>query len=122
MGFRFQKRIKIIPGVTVNLSKSGLSTSVGTTGARVTLGHGKTRTTVGLPGSGISHTSITSSARPINPGSAMEVAPSISNKKTSYLSMVLSVAGKVLVAASLVGVALIGIVLAFSGKSSKRRR
>jgi len=59
MGFRFQKRIKLLPGVTVNLSKSGVSTSLGVTGARVTYGHGKKRTTVGLPGSGVSHTSTT---------------------------------------------------------------
>lgn len=56
MSFRFQKRIKLLPGVTVNLSKSGVSTSLGATGARVTLGKGKQRTTVGLPGTGISHT------------------------------------------------------------------
>lgn len=56
MGFRFQKRIKILPGVSVNLSKSGISTSVGPQGAKVTVGHGKTRTTVGIPGTGLSHT------------------------------------------------------------------
>ena len=60
MGFRFQKRIKILPGITINLSKSGLSTSLGPRGAKVTLGHGKTRTTIGIPGSGISQTSIVS--------------------------------------------------------------
>ena len=61
MGFRFQKRIKLMPGVTINVSKSGLSTSIGTKGARVTYGHGQKRTTVGLPGTGISHTSIETS-------------------------------------------------------------
>lgn len=59
MGFRFQKRIKLLPGITLNVSKSGLSTSVGPRGARVTMGHGKTRVTTGLPGTGISHTSVT---------------------------------------------------------------
>ena len=58
MAFRFQKRIKVLPGITLNLSRKGVSTSFGVTGARVTLGHGKTRTTVGLPGTGLSHTSI----------------------------------------------------------------
>lgn len=58
MAFRFQKRLKLLPGVTVNLSRRGVSTSLGVTGARVTFGHGQRRTTVGLPGSGISHTSI----------------------------------------------------------------
>lgn len=64
MGFRFQKRIKILPGVSVNLSKSGISTSVGVKGARVTMGNGKTRTTVGLPGTGLSHTTVQSNTQP----------------------------------------------------------
>jgi len=55
---RFQKRIKIIPGVTINLSRKGVSTSVGVTGARVTYGHGEKRTTIGLPGTGISHSQV----------------------------------------------------------------
>lgn len=62
MAFRFQKRIKMLPGVTLNFSRRGVSTSIGTTGARVTLGHGQTRTTVGLPGTGISQTSVSKSA------------------------------------------------------------
>lgn len=58
MGFRFQKRIKLLPGLSVNLSKSGVSTSLGPRGAKVTYGHGQRRTTVGLPGSGLSHTTV----------------------------------------------------------------
>ena len=60
MGLRFQRRVKIFPGVTLNFSKSGVSTSLGVKGAHVTLGHGKTRATVGLPGSGLSHTTTSS--------------------------------------------------------------
>lgn len=60
MGFRFKRRFKLLPGVHINLSKSGISTSVGVKGAQITHGHGKTRTTFGLPGSGISHSSVTS--------------------------------------------------------------
>lgn len=52
----FQKRVRILPGVTLNFSKSGVSTSFGVRGARITKGHGKTRVTVGLPGSGLSYT------------------------------------------------------------------
>lgn len=59
MGFRFQKRIKLLPGITINLSKSGVSTSFGVTGARVTYGHGRKRVTTGIPGTGISHTTVT---------------------------------------------------------------
>lgn len=60
MGFRFQKRIKILPGLRINLSKSGVSTSLGVPGAQITKGHGKTRTTIGLPGTGISHSQVKS--------------------------------------------------------------
>lgn len=64
MGFRFQKRIKILPGVTINLSKSGISTSLGPKGAKVTIGHGKIRKTVGLPGTGLSHTTVKNYPKP----------------------------------------------------------
>jgi hypothetical protein len=61
MGFRFTKRIKIIPGIRVNLSKSGVSTSIGTKGASVNLGR-RSKLTVGLPGTGISHSTSLSGA------------------------------------------------------------
>lgn len=67
MGLRFQKRIKVLPGITLNLSGKGISTSIGTTGARVTYGHGKRRVTTGIPGSGISHTSVTSTKKTKQP-------------------------------------------------------
>jgi len=56
MGFRFRRIIRVLPGVRLNLSRSGVSTSVGVRGAHVTLGHGKVRETVGLPGSGMYYT------------------------------------------------------------------
>jgi len=54
--FRFQRRIRLGPGFRINLSKSGVSTSVGGRGAWFTIGPRGTRTTVGLPGSGLSYT------------------------------------------------------------------
>lgn len=51
---RFQKRIKIAPGVRINISKSGVSTSIGGRGATVNLSSKGVRTTVGIPGSGMS--------------------------------------------------------------------
>lgn len=56
MGFRFTKRIKVLPGITLNVSKSGLSTTIGPRGAKVTVG-GKRgpRATFGIPGTGLSH-------------------------------------------------------------------
>jgi hypothetical protein len=38
MGFRFRKRIKIIPGVALNLTESGVSTTLGGKYGRVTVG------------------------------------------------------------------------------------
>ncbi|WP_107496300.1 DUF4236 domain-containing protein [Thalassobius sp. I31.1] len=60
MGFRFQKRIKIAPGVRLNVSKSGVSTSLGGRGATVNLSKKGVRTTVGIPGSGLSWSKQTS--------------------------------------------------------------
>jgi len=56
MSFRFWRRVKILPGVTLNLSKTGGSLSFGPRGAKLTIGpHGK-RTTVGIPGTGLFYT------------------------------------------------------------------
>lgn len=55
MAFRLFRRFKIAPGITINLSKSGLSASAGVRGARVTLGPRGVRRTVGIPGTGISY-------------------------------------------------------------------
>jgi Protein of unknown function (DUF4236) len=60
MGIRLRKRIKLFPGIYINLSKSGISASAGVRGASVTVGNRKTRTNVGIPGTGISHNTITS--------------------------------------------------------------
>ena len=56
MGFRFRRRIKIAPGLRLNLSKSGGSLSVGGRGATLNLGKRGKRMTVGVPGSGIFYT------------------------------------------------------------------
>ena len=55
MSFRFFRRIRIAPGVTLNLSKSGASVSVGPRGAKFTVGPRGTRATLGLPGTGLSY-------------------------------------------------------------------
>ena len=57
MSFRFWRRIKIAPGVTLNLSKSGGSLSLGPRGAKYTIGHRGQRGTVGIPGTGLFYTS-----------------------------------------------------------------
>ncbi|MBK5930129.1 DUF4236 domain-containing protein [Halochromatium salexigens] len=56
MAFRFWRRIQLLPGVTLNLSKSSASLSLGPRGAKYTIGPRGTRTTVGLPGTGLFYT------------------------------------------------------------------
>jgi hypothetical protein len=64
MAIRFRKRIKIAPGVNVNLSRSGASVSLGKRGATINVGgKGGARATVGIPGSGISYTEKLSEAQ-----------------------------------------------------------
>jgi hypothetical protein len=58
MSWRFQKRVKILPGVTLNLSRKDVSTSVGVKGARMTFVDGRRRTTIGIPSTGLSQTQI----------------------------------------------------------------
>jgi hypothetical protein len=53
---RFFRRIRIAPGLSVNVSKSGASVSVGPRGAKVTVGRRGIRKTVGLPGTGVYYT------------------------------------------------------------------
>ena len=79
MGFRFQRRIRIAPGVRLNLSRSGISTSVG--GRGFTL-NSRGTATVGIPGTGLSYRANLSApagsssaverqqqpAQPVNPG------------------------------------------------------
>lgn len=70
MGFRFRKSIKLLPGVRLNLSKSGVSTSIGRRGATVNLSERGVRGTVGLPGTGLSYSQdITSGGRSSSPAS-----------------------------------------------------
>jgi uncharacterized protein DUF4236 len=54
--WRFFKRIPVIPGLRLNLSKSGVSVSLGRKGAWTTFSRGGRRTTVGAPGSGVYYT------------------------------------------------------------------
>jgi hypothetical protein len=53
--FRFRKTFSVLPGVKFNLSKTGVSTSVGGKGATLNVGHGKKMVTLGVPGTGLSY-------------------------------------------------------------------
>ncbi|MGH0001954.1 DUF4236 domain-containing protein [Pseudovibrio ascidiaceicola] len=54
MSFRFRKRVKVAPGLHLNFSKSGITTSIGGKGASVNLSSKGIRSTVGIPGTGLS--------------------------------------------------------------------
>lgn len=55
MGLRFQKRIRLFKGLTINLSKTGTSWTIGGPGASINLKDGKATGNVGIPGTGLSY-------------------------------------------------------------------
>ncbi len=56
MAFRFFRRLKLAPGVTLNLTKRGGSLSFGPRGAKLTAGTSGVRRTLGVPGTGLWYT------------------------------------------------------------------
>lgn len=50
--------MKLFPGVRLNLSRTGISTTLGPPGASVNLGKRGSRATVGLPGTGIAYSTL----------------------------------------------------------------
>ena len=58
MGLRIRKSVKIAPGVRMTAGRKSASISVGTKGARITKSTtGRKTTTLGVPGTGVSHVS-----------------------------------------------------------------
>jgi hypothetical protein len=55
MGWRFQKRKKLLPGVTLNLGKRGGSLSAGPRGAKMNVGRRGVQGTISLVGTGLSY-------------------------------------------------------------------
>jgi Protein of unknown function (DUF4236) len=55
MGFRFQRRKKLLPGLSLNLGKRGTSVSAGPRGAKVNVGRRGVGATVSLLGTGLSY-------------------------------------------------------------------
>lgn len=52
--FHFWRRFKLFSGLWLNLSKSGISFSIGTPGAKITTGLKKGKTvSLGIPGTGL---------------------------------------------------------------------
>jgi Protein of unknown function (DUF4236) len=116
MGWRFQKPVKVIPGVTMNLSKSGVSTSLEVSGARVTLGHGQTRVTTGLPGTGLSQTEFYKEAPLPAPTSSVRASEGWAIAR-GVGGLMLKVLGMLAVMATV-----IAALFVFSGGSKPRKR
>jgi hypothetical protein len=55
MGWRFRKRKRLLPGVTLNLGKRGGSVSLGRRGATLNVGRRRQTATVPVLGTGLSY-------------------------------------------------------------------
>lgn len=53
MAWNYRKRIKIFPGIYLNFSKGGVSTSIGPKGAKVSFGKKGTFLNTSIPGTGL---------------------------------------------------------------------
>lgn len=62
MGIRFHKSIRLLPFLRLNLSKTGISFSLGAPGAMLNLGPKGASGSVGMPGTGLSYRKTLSSA------------------------------------------------------------
>jgi hypothetical protein len=65
--FRFRRRIKLFPGVHWNIGKKSSSLSFGGRGFTHTIGQQGSRTTVGIPGTGLSYTHVQPHSPPASP-------------------------------------------------------
>lgn len=76
MGLRFRKSVKLGP-LRINFSRSGVGYSYGVKGYRVThAANGRKRTTVSIPGTGISHVTETAGRRrPVEQKQKSAVSP-----------------------------------------------
>jgi len=105
MGFRFRRTLRLIPGLRLNLSKSGVSASVGTRGAWLTFGRRGPRATVGIPGTGISYTEILTKRHAEQPYAVHSAAPPAS-RSTSAWTILLVLLVIAAVVAWIIGVAI----------------
>jgi hypothetical protein len=55
VGWRFQRRRKLLPGVTLNIGKRGPSASFGPRGAKLNVGRRRLTATATLLGTGLSY-------------------------------------------------------------------
>ena len=108
MPFRFRKIISIGKNFHINLSKGGVSESIGAKGFHVNLGKRGLRSTISAPGTGMSYTSVTGN-------SAHHPAKSSSTNKTIANLLTISLIVIVICALSVCG---LGAIFLSSNKGS----
>ena len=75
MGFRFRRSVRLLPGIRLNFSTRGVSTSVGGRGFTMNFGKRGIRTTVGIPGTGISYSEVLTRNQGAEPNATNPTAP-----------------------------------------------
>lgn len=96
MGMRFRKSKKIAPGVRVNLNAKSASISIGPKGFKKTFStSGRTTTTVGIPGTGLSYSTSKKMGAPTAAASADPIVPEVTvpvrSQKSKGVALVLCV-------------------------------
>lgn len=96
MGMRFRKSKKIAPGVRVNLNAKSASISIGPKGFKKTFStSGRTTTTVGIPGTGLSYSTSKKMGAPTAAASADPIVPEVAvpvrSQKSKGVALVLCV-------------------------------
>lgn len=96
MGMRFRKSKKIAPGVRVNLNAKSASISIGPKGFKKTFStSGRTTTTVGILGTGLSYSTSKKMGAPTAAASADPIVPEVAvpvrSQKSKGVALVLCV-------------------------------
>jgi len=89
MGFRFSRRIGILPGLKLNFSGSGVSLSAGVRGAHVNFSSRGTYANVGIPGTGLSYRQRIGGGRPYSVPSDLteEQIKSVGDRQNDLLAV-----------------------------------
>ena len=91
MGVYFRKRAKILPGIRLNISKTGTSWTIGSRGASVNIGKKGIFVNAGIPGTGIySRTKIPEKKKANRINAKMEKDSEIINKNPLRFALVMS--------------------------------